>query len=75
MKLVFDDDVIDYLADKAIDLKLGARGLRSIIESIMLDSMFDIPSASNKIHELRIDKSLVMSKMKDYTVGHLRVAS
>jgi len=75
VKLVFDEDVVDYLAEKAIDLKLGARGLRSIIESIMLDSMFDIPSSSDKIHELRIDKMLVMNKLQDYSIGHLRVAS
>jgi len=75
VKLEFDEEVIDYLAEKAIDLKLGARGLRSIIESIMLDSMFDIPSSNNKVKELTIDKSMVVSKLKDYSVGHLRVAS
>ena len=75
VKLEFDEDVIDYLAEKAIDLKLGARGLRSIIESIMLDSMFDIPSADNKIKHLKIDKSMVVSKLSDYSIGHLRVAS
>ena len=40
--LIFEDDVVDYLAQQAIELKLGARGLRSIIESIMLDAMYDI---------------------------------
>lgn len=75
VKLEFDEDVIDYLADKAIDLKLGARGLRSIIESIMLDSMFDIPSAAEEVKELKINKSMVMDKLHDYSIGHLRVAS
>ncbi len=75
VKLEFDDEVIDYLADKAIELKLGARGLRSIIESIMLDSMFEIPSATDEVKELKINKSMVMDKLSDYSVGHLRVAS
>ncbi len=42
--LTFDDEVIDYVVDKAIEYKLGARGLRSIVERIMIDVMFDIPS-------------------------------
>ena len=75
VKLVFDDDVIDYLAEKAIELKLGARGLRSIIESIMLDAMYDIPTAVNPVKELIIDRSLVVSKLHDFSIGHLKVAS
>ncbi|MFI3263785.1 MAG: ATP-dependent Clp protease ATP-binding subunit ClpX [Rikenellaceae bacterium] len=44
VELSFDDDVLDYIVDKAIEYKLGARGLRSICEAIMTDIMFDIPS-------------------------------
>ena len=44
MKLAFDDEVLDYIVDKAVEFKLGARGLRSICEAIMMDTMFDIPS-------------------------------
>ena len=44
VKLVFDDEVLDYIVDKAIEYRLGARGLRSICEAIMMDTMFDIPS-------------------------------
>lgn len=42
IKLAFKDEVLDYIVDKAIEYKLGARGLRSICEAIMIDSMFDI---------------------------------
>ncbi len=42
--LSFEDDVLDYIVDKAVEYKLGARGLRSICEAIMTDIMFDIPS-------------------------------
>jgi ATP-dependent Clp protease ATP-binding subunit ClpX len=72
--LHFDNEVITYLAEQAIALKLGARGLRSIIESIMLDAMYEIPSAEN-VKEYRVDKSLVLSKLHDFTVSHLKVAS
>jgi len=72
--LIFEEDVIDYLAEQAIELKLGARGLRSIIESIMLDAMFDIPTERN-VKEYRVDKPLVFSKLKDFQMSHLKVAS
>ncbi len=44
VELRFEDDVLDYIVDKAVEYKLGARGLRSICEAIMTDIMFDIPS-------------------------------
>ncbi|MDR3326655.1 MAG: ATP-dependent Clp protease ATP-binding subunit ClpX [Prevotellaceae bacterium] len=42
--LSFDDEVLEYIVDKAIEYKLGARGLRAIVETVMTDAMFDIPS-------------------------------
>ena len=44
IKLTFDDEVLDFIVDKAMEYKLGARGLRSIVESVMMDAMFDVPS-------------------------------
>lgn len=44
VNLTFEPEVFDFIVDKAIDYKLGARGLRSIVETIMMDTMFDIPS-------------------------------
>ncbi len=44
----FTDEVLDYIVDKAIEFKLGARGLRSIVETIMIDAMYDIPSSGEK---------------------------
>lgn len=44
IKLTWDDDVLDYIVDKAIEYKLGARGLRSICEAIMMDVMFELRS-------------------------------
>ena len=48
VKLTFDEDALDYIVDKAIEFKLGARGLRSICEAVMMDTMFDIPSQGNR---------------------------
>ena len=54
VKLVFDDEVLDYIIDKAIDYRLGARGLRSICEAIMMDTMFDIPSSGERRFEVTL---------------------
>ena len=43
-KLTYEDAVFEYIVDKAVEYKLGARGLRSIVETIMMDAMFEIPS-------------------------------
>ena len=44
VKQTFEDAVFEYIVDKAVEYKLGARGLRSIVETIMMDAMFEIPS-------------------------------
>lgn len=54
VKLVFDDEVLDYIVDKAIEYRLGARGLRSICEAIMMDTMFDIPSSGERRFEVTL---------------------
>lgn len=48
VKLSFEPEVFEFIVDKAVEYKLGARGLRSIVESIMMDTMFDIPSENVK---------------------------
>ena len=52
IKLSFDLGVLDYIVDKAIEFKLGARGLRSICEAIMVDVMYEIPSQDKKSVEI-----------------------
>ncbi len=52
VKLVFAPEALDLIVDKAIEYKLGARGLRSIVESIMTDAMFDVPSSDLKEFEV-----------------------
>lgn len=48
VNLTFDDAVLDYIVDKAVEFKLGARGLRSICEAVMMDTMFELPSTDRK---------------------------
>lgn len=55
VELVIHDDVLDYVVDKAIEFKLGARGLRSIFETIMIDVMYNEPSKHTKKFELTRD--------------------
>lgn len=55
VNLNFEDEVLDYIVDKAIEFKLGARGLRSIAEAIMTDLMFDIPSSNLTEYTLTLD--------------------
>ena len=52
IKLTFTEDVLKLIVDKAVDYKLGARGLRSIVESIMMDAMFEVPSKKLKTFEV-----------------------
>lgn len=55
VKLEFQPEVFEYIVDKAIEYKLGARGLRSIVETIMMDIMFEIPSQKTKKYEVTLD--------------------
>ena len=55
IKLSFDEDTLEYIVDKAVEYNLGARGLRSIMESIMMDAMFEIPSKKVKTFKVTLD--------------------
>ena len=55
------DDALDLIVDKAIEYKLGARGLRSIVESIMIDAMYEIPSS--KTTEFEVTKEYALEKL------------
>lgn len=62
VKLEFTPEALDAIVDKAIEYKLGARGLRSIVETIMVDAMFDAPSMKNK--EFTVDADYVLSQLE-----------
>ena len=60
IRLTFDDDVFEFIIDKAIEYKLGARGLRSIVESIMIDDMYNMPSTP--VNELHVNLAYAKEK-------------
>lgn len=60
VKLTFTDDTLDYIVDCSLEQQLGARGLRSIVEAIMIDAMFEVPSL--KPEELCIDRTYAQMK-------------
>ena len=53
--LSFEPEVLDYIVDKAVEYKLGARGLRSICEAIMMDTMFEVPTSGNRKFVVTLD--------------------
>ena len=63
--LTFDDKALEYIVDTAVEYKLGARGLRSIVETIMMEKMFEIPSSSVKTCE--ITKEYAQSQVEKST--------
>jgi len=73
IRLSFDDDALELIVDKSIEFKLGARGLRSILEAIMTDSMFDLPSRSNT-RSLKVTVSFVEEKFHKTNITRLKVA-
>lgn len=72
IKLDFDEKVLDYIVDKAVEFKLGARGLRSICEAVMTDAMFDAPSKNQT--ELRIDIRYAKKKLDKINETLFKVA-
>jgi ATP-dependent Clp protease ATP-binding subunit ClpX len=72
IELLFDEDVLEYIVDKAIEFKLGARGLRSITETIMMDEMFEMPSKS--LNNLEISLPYAQSKIEKTNINRLKIA-
>jgi ATP-dependent Clp protease ATP-binding subunit ClpX len=70
--ITFDDGAYEYIVDKAIEFKLGARGLRSIVEAIMIDAMFTLPSGEKK--KLHITRNYATNQLEKSDLHHLRVA-
>jgi ATP-dependent Clp protease ATP-binding subunit ClpX len=73
IKLSFKETVFEYIVDKAMEFKLGARGLRSICEAIMIDAMFELPSQGDQ-KEIVITKKYAVEKLDKQDINRLRVA-
>jgi ATP-dependent Clp protease ATP-binding subunit ClpX len=72
IQLSFNEDVLDFMVDKAVEFKLGARGLRSICESILTDAMFELPSA--KEEKFHLDLEYAQKKFDKSKMNLLKVA-
>ncbi len=73
IQLSFDDDAIDYIVEKAVEYKLGARGLRSICEAVMTDAMFELPSEKD-VKQFKVTRSFVEEKLEHTQVSKLKAA-
>src|SRR6476620_8605852 len=72
IKLTIENDVLDFMVDRAMEYKLGARGLRSICEGILTDAMFELPSSKEKFFNL--DMEYAMRKFDKSKLSLLKVA-
>ena len=73
IKLTFDKEAIEYIASRAMDFGLGARGLRSICEEVLTDAMFEMPS-DDKIKEFVVSKEYAEKQLSTSKFSHLKVA-
>jgi ATP-dependent Clp protease ATP-binding subunit ClpX len=73
IRLKFEDNVLDFIVDKSIEFKLGARGLRSIVEGILTDAMFELPSTKS-VRELIITPEYAEDKFRKSSIARLKVA-
>lgn len=73
IKLEIEEDVYDYIVEKSLEFKLGARGLRSIFEAILTDDMFELPSIKG-VKELKISLDYAESKFNKSSISKLKVA-
>lgn len=72
IKLKFDEEALDYIVDKAVECKLGARGLRSIVEAVMMDAMFEIPS--EKVKSFTVTLEYTKQQLDKSHLGQLETA-
>ena len=69
IQLEFDSDALDAVVEKAVEYKLGARGLRSIMETIMTDIMYEIPGKGKTTKKMVITKELVLDKLNNSKIN------
>jgi ATP-dependent Clp protease ATP-binding subunit ClpX len=72
IELTIEDDVLDFMVEKAMEYKLGARGLRSICEGILTDAMYELPSSKETHFNLQLEYA--QRKFDKNKLGFLKVA-
>lgn len=74
IELDIQPDAIDFIAEKALEYQLGARGLRSLCEAILTDAMFDLPTSTGGSKKLVVDREYATEKLERSRVGRLKAA-
>jgi ATP-dependent Clp protease ATP-binding subunit ClpX len=75
VNFVLENDARDFIVEKAMELKLGARGLRSICEAILLDAMYELPSAEHQEKDFKVTRLYAEERFKRSGLGALKTAS
>ena len=73
IKLQFTDGALEFVVEKALEYKLGARGLRSLCEAILTEPMFELPGTDTKV--FKVDKSYAISRLNKVAVKKLKAVS
>jgi ATP-dependent Clp protease ATP-binding subunit ClpX len=74
IELVFTEEAIDFVASKALEFNLGARGLRSICEAILTDPMFELPSQKDKVSRFVVEEAFAREKLSRSKLNQLKAA-
>jgi ATP-dependent Clp protease ATP-binding subunit ClpX len=73
IEMIITEEALDFIVDKAIEYKLGARGLRSLCEAVLTDAMFEMPGSDQK--ELHVTEEYVADKLNRSTIKKLKAVS
>jgi ATP-dependent Clp protease ATP-binding subunit ClpX len=66
--------MLDYIVDKAIEYKLGARGLRGLMETVMMDVMFDLPSSKSRKETFEVTKEYAQQRIEKANIHQLSLS-
>ncbi len=73
IEITFEDSGYDYIVEKAVEFKLGARGLRTIVEAVLTEAMFELPS-NKKIKNLKVDRKYAQSQLEKTNLAKLQAS-
>jgi ATP-dependent Clp protease ATP-binding subunit ClpX len=72
--LTFAPEMLDYVVDKALEYKLGARGLRGLMETVMMDVMFDLPSSKTRKKTFEVTKEYAQERIEKADIYRLSLS-
>ena len=73
-KLTFAPDMLDYIVDKAIEYKLGARGLRGLMETVMMDVMYELPSSKSRKKTFEVTREYAAQRIEKANIHQLSLS-